>query len=78
MSRELQRRLVKIETTRHAEHGSNKRIERMTDAELTAAIRACNDHLEAEHGPGWRDWLAEHDPTAYGALSQLEREGVEI
>ncbi|HEV2508628.1 hypothetical protein [Bosea sp. (in: a-proteobacteria)] len=78
MSRELQRRLVKVETKRHAERGLHKRIERMTDEELTAAIRACNNQLEAEHGPDWREWLAKSDPQAHHALVQLEREGVEL
>ena len=38
MSRDLERRLAKMEAKHHAERGIGKRIERMTDAELTAAI----------------------------------------
>lgn len=75
MSRELERRLAKMEAKHHVERGIGKRIERMTDAELTAAIRACNARLEEEHGPKWRDWLAENDPDGHRALSELEREG---
>lgn len=78
MSRDLERRLAKMEAKHHAERGIGKRIERMTDAELTAAIRACNVALEEEHGPGWRAWLADNDPDVDRALSQLEREGVEL
>lgn len=75
MSRELERRLAKMEAKHHADRSIEKRIERMTDAELTAAIRACNAELEAEHGECWREWLAENDPAAHRALSELEREG---
>ncbi|MBN9453855.1 MAG: hypothetical protein J0I42_18100 [Bosea sp.] len=75
MSRELERRLIKMEAKHKAERGGGKRIERMTDAELTAAIRACNAKLEEEHGPGWREWLAANDPEGHRTLSQLEQEG---
>ncbi len=75
MSRELERRLVKMEARHNAERGAGKRIERMTDAELTAAIRACNARLEKEHGPTWREWLAVNDPDGHRALSKLEQEG---
>lgn len=75
MSRELERRLVKMEAKDNAERGAGKRIESMTDSELTAAIRACNARLEEEHGPTWREWLAENDPEGHRALSKLEREG---
>ncbi|WP_293809177.1 hypothetical protein [uncultured Bosea sp.] len=75
MSRELERRLAKMEAKHHADRSIGKRVERMTDAELTAAIRACNAKLEEEHGPGWREWLAENDPAGHSALSELEQEG---
>ncbi len=75
MSRELERRLAKMEAKHHADSRIEKRIERMTDAELTAAIRACNARLEEEHGPSWRDWLVENDPEGHRALSKLEQEG---
>lgn len=78
MSRDLERRLIKMEAKHHAERGVGKRVEQMTDAELMAAIKACNAHLETEHGPGWREWLAENDRDAHDALSQLEGEGVEL
>ncbi|HEV7339937.1 MAG TPA: hypothetical protein VGO06_28475 [Bosea sp. (in: a-proteobacteria)] len=78
MSRELERRLLKMEAKRNAESGIGKRVEQMTDAELTAAIRACNATLEQEHGQGWRDWLAVDDLETHRALSQLEREGLEL
>jgi hypothetical protein len=75
MSRELERRLAKMEAKHHADRFIEKRVERMTDAELMAAIRACNAQLEEEHGPGWREWLAENDPEGHRALRKLEQEG---
>lgn len=78
MSRELARRLAKVEAKHRTELGLDGRISRMTDAELTTAIRACNGRLEAELGPGWREWLAENDPSTDTLLHQLEREGVQL
>lgn len=75
MRRELERRLAKMEAKHHADRSIEKRVERMTDAELTAAIRACNAKLEEEHGSGWREWLAANDPKGHRTLSQLEQEG---
>ena len=75
MSRELERRLARIEAKHHADTSADKRIGRMTDAELTAAINKCRAELEAEHGEHWRDWLAEHEPDTHRALRQLEMEG---
>ena len=75
MTRELQRRLANMEAKHHADSRVEKRIERMTDVELTAAIRACNAKLEEELGPSWREWLAENDPDGHRVLSELEREG---
>lgn len=78
MSRGIERRLAKVEAKHGAELGLDSRILRMTDAELMAAIRTCNGRLEAELGPGWREWLAENDPSTDTLLQQLEREGVQL
>lgn len=75
MSRELERRLAKMEAKHHADRSIEKRVERMTDAELTAAIRACNARLEEALGPSWREWLAENDPEGYRVQRKLEEEG---
>lgn len=75
MSRELERRIIKMEAKHHAANGLDARISRMTDAELSNAIRACNGRLEEELGPDWRDWLAVNDPNTEALLRSLEREG---
>lgn len=78
MSRELERRIIKMEAKHHAANGLDARISRMSDDELTTAIRACAGQLAAEVGHDWREWLAEHDPATEGLYRQLEREGAEL
>lgn len=75
MSRELERRLAKMEAKHHADRSLEKLVERMTDDELTAAIRACNARLEEALRPSWREWLAENDPEGYRVQRELEAEG---
>ncbi|MBN9452272.1 MAG: hypothetical protein J0I42_10030 [Bosea sp.] len=58
-----------MEAKHHADRNIEKQIERTTDAELMAAIRACNAKLEEEHNPGWRQWLATNDPEGHRTLS---------
>ncbi len=76
MTRELERRIIKMEAKHHAANGLDARIARMTDAELTAAIQACNAKLEQALGPCWREWLAENDPEGYRVQRKLEEEGL--
>lgn len=45
MSQKLERRLARMEAKRSAERGIGKRIKRMTDAELTAAIGHATPNL---------------------------------
>ncbi|AZO79624.1 MULTISPECIES: hypothetical protein [unclassified Bosea (in: a-proteobacteria)] len=78
MSTGLERRLAKVEAKHHAERGLDRRIQRMTDAELDEAIRTCNSQLESEIGPNWRAWLAENEPKTEVLFRQLESEGVEL
>lgn len=78
MSTGLERRLAKVEAKHQAERGLDRRIQRMTDAELDEAIRTCNRWLETEIGPTWRAWLAEKEPQTEALFRQLERDGVEL
>lgn len=75
MSRELERRLIKMETLHHAANDIDARISRMTDADLSNAIRACRGRLEEELGPDWREWLAVNDPHTEALLRECERQG---
>ncbi len=78
MSSGLERRLARVEAQHHAECGLDRRIQRMTDAELDEAIRTCNRQLESEIGPNWRVWLTENEPKTEALFRQLESDGVQI
>lgn len=60
MSRDLAKRLVRLEARR------GDALERMSDAELAAAITAADAKLKAAVGDGWevvyRDYLAKQAP----------------
>jgi len=78
MSTGLERRVAKVEAKLRAERGLDRRIQRMTDAELDEAIRTCNGQLKSEIGPNWRAWLADTDPKTEALFRQLESDGVEL
>jgi len=76
MSRELFRRLAKVEADRKFRKA--KPYQHMSDAELIAETRQHTRGLEAEHGAGWRDWLPAHEPECAKVYQELEREGTTL
>lgn len=76
MSRELSRRLARVEADRKFRKA--KPYQHMSDAELIEEIRQHTRGLEAEHGPTWRDWLSEHEPECAKVYRELEREGIAL
>lgn len=67
MSRELARRIAKIEAKRAIDP-----LERLSDAELSHRIAEIEATFEAELGPAWREILQERERAAGRTVSFAE------